>query len=292
MPMRMPSRMARIKQRIARLMPASVVSGYSIRREMKELSRIHTLDCDARNLRPRSEVDLEELFDSHEIEMRWHQSSKQTDELAIPERRGGLNLGDRKAIFYLISKLNPSSVLEIGTHIGASTVHIASALSANQTKDGREAKLVSVDIIDVNSPASKPWLTHGARQSPSEMIHEMGYEPFVDFVTGSSLSYFAACTQRFDLVFLDGDHSAATVYQEIPAALNRLNQNGVILLHDYFPELKPLWSDVPVIPGPLLATERLVKERANFVVLPVGKLPWPNKVQSNATSLALLLRRE
>jgi predicted O-methyltransferase YrrM len=290
MPMRMPSRMARIKQRIARLMPASVVSGYSIRREMKELSRIRRLECDVENLRPRSTIDLGGLFDSHEIEMRWAQSSKRLDAFAIPERRGGLNLSDRKAIYYLVSKLNPSSVLEIGTHIGASTLHIASALSANQAKDGREAKLVSVDIRDVNSLATKPWLTHGARQSPSEMIREIGYEPFVDFVTDSSLSYFAKCKRRFDLIFLDGDHSAATVYQEIPAALSRLNQNGVIVLHDYLPELKPLWSDVPVIPGPFLATERLVKEGANLVLLPI-RLPWPSTMQAYATSLSFLLGR-
>ena len=287
--MRMPSRMARIKQRIARLMPVSIVSGYSIRRELKELSRIQTLDCDARNLRPGSEVDLEELFDSPEIETRWDRSSKRIDALVIPERRGGLNLGDRKAIFYLISKLNPSSVLEIGTHIGASTVHIAAALAANRTNDGHEARLVSVDITDVNSPASKPWLRHGARQSPREMVNELGLETIVEFVTDSSLSYFSKCTRRFDLVFLDGDHSAATVYQEIPAALNLLNRNGVILLHDYSPELQPLWSDVPVIPGPFLAIERLGKEVTNVVVLPVGELPWPNYMQSNVTSLALLL---
>jgi hypothetical protein len=124
------------------------------------------------------------------------------------------------------------------------------------------------------------------------MVNEMGYETFVEFITDSSLSYFAKCKSRFDLIFLDGDHAASTVYQEIPAALNLLNLDGVILLHDYFPELKPLWSHIPVIPGPFLATERLVKEGANLVVLPLGKLPWPSNLQSNATSLALLLRRE
>ena len=39
--------------------------------------------------------------------------------------------------------------------------------------------LVSVDISDVNSPESQPWLVHGTRQSPREMADEMGYGPFV-----------------------------------------------------------------------------------------------------------------
>jgi hypothetical protein len=123
-------------------------------------------------------------------------------------------------------------------------------------------------------------------------MEEMGYAKSVEFITTDSLSYFAGCEQRFDLIFLDGDHAAATLYQEIPAALRVLNPNGVILLHDYFPQLKRLWSDVPMIPGPFLATERLEREGAKLVVLPLGSLPWRTKVQSNATSLALLLRKQ
>ena len=74
-------------------------------------------------------------------------------------------------------------------------------------------------------------------------------------------------------------------------ALKMLNPNGVILLHDYFPGMKPLWSDGTVIPGPYLATERFVKEGINLTVLPLGELPWPTKLGSNVTSLALLLRK-
>jgi predicted O-methyltransferase YrrM len=284
--------MARIKQRIARLMPPSVVSSHSVRRETKALSRTPRLECDTRKLRLRSEIDLSELFDSHEIQTRWDQSSKKTEQLAIPERRGGLNVGDRRALYYLISSLNPSSVLEIGTHIGASTLHIASAMFMNRLRDGTPPQLISVDIADVNSPASKPWLVHGSSRSPRAMAEEMGYTKFVEFITDDSLSYFAECRQRFDVIFLDGDHAAATLYQEIPGALSVLNPNGVILLHDYFPQLTRLWPDVPMIPGPFLATERLEREGAKLVVLPLGSLPWRTKVQSNATSLALLLRRQ
>jgi hypothetical protein len=124
------------------------------------------------------------------------------------------------------------------------------------------------------------------------MITELGYGGFVDFVTNDSLSYLAGCRSRFDLIFLDGDHSARTVYQEIPASLKLLNRDGVIFLHDYFPDLKPLWSDVAVIPGPFLATDRLRKEGAKLDILPLRRLPWPTKVQSHATSLAVVLRGE
>jgi hypothetical protein len=34
------------------------------------------------------------------------------------------------------------------------------------------------------------------------------------------------------------DHSSKAVYKEIALALNKLNPNGVILVHDYFLEMK------------------------------------------------------
>ena len=282
----------KIKQLIAGLMPASLKRSLGIRRETKELMSIQQLECDVRNLRSISQTNLRDLFDSNQIEKMWSDSIKQTDSFAIPDGTGGVNPGDRKAIYYLISALNPSSVLEIGTLIGASTLNISSALFMSRIKQGKSARLISVDINDVNCPKSKPWLKYGTRKSPIEMIKEIRYETFVEFVVDTSLSYFSKCQQRFDFIFLDGDHSAKVVYQEVPAALKLLNQNAVILLHDYFPRMKPLWSNDSVIPGPLLATERLAREGANFLVLPLGRLPWPTKLQSNITSLALLLRNE
>ena len=202
-----------------------------------------------------------------------------------------MNPGDRRAIYYLISHFKPRSVLEIGTHIGASTIHVAAALhKLQESENNGQVSLVSVDVTNVNDAVLKPWLNYGTKYSPIEMINEMGYGRFVNFVTSASLDHLTACQQKYDLIFLDGDHGAKTVYREIPAALKVLKEGGVILLHDYFPELKPLWSNGAVIPGPFLATERLKAEGANLEVLPLGELPWPTKLQSSITSLALLVK--
>lgn len=208
----------------------------------------------------------------------------------IPDGTGGVNPGDRRAIYYLVSYFRPRSVLEVGTHIGASTVHIAAALNGYEKPDSR-ANLVSVDIGDVNDPISKTWLQHGARFSPIEMITRMECSSLTEFATGTSLEYMRGSQRRFDFIFLDGDHAAETVYREIPAALRLLDRGGLILLHDYFPGAEPLWSDGSVIPGPFLATQRLRLEGAQFEVLTLGRLPWPTKLKSNVTSLALLVRR-
>ena len=58
----------------------------------------------------------------------------------------------------------------------------------------------------------------------------------VEFVVGDSIEYLSAIDERYDLIFLDGDHAAANVYRELPLALLRLNQEGVIVLHDYYPQ--------------------------------------------------------
>ena len=281
----------KIRQQIWRRVPPFLKRIQRIRYEMKELQGCQALRCDPRSLNSIDNVILHEIFSSHEIELGWADTQNRLEMFNIPDGTGGVNHGDRKAIYYLIGVFRPSCVLEIGTHIGASTLNIASALFGDQApKGGKQAHLVSVDISDVNNSTLKPWLKHGTKHSPIEIVNKLGYGHFVEFITDTSLDYFSTCERRFDFIFLDGDHSARTVYKEILAALNLLNNDGVILLHDYFPNLKPLWSNGSLIPGPFLATERLKDEGANLVVLPLGELPWPTKLRSNITSLALLLR--
>tara|TARA_Y100000996_G_C22027152_1_gene439334 strand:- start:137 stop:526 length:390 start_codon:yes stop_codon:yes gene_type:complete len=127
-------------------------------------------------------------------------------------------------------------------------------------------------------------------KSPSDMIRELSGQSSVDFITNDSLDYFEKTQDTFDFIFLDGGHLPETVYQEIPRALSKLNKDGVILLHDYFPNGKPIWSNKYVLEGPFLATERLKKE-TDINILPLGDLPWKTKLGSKKTSLALCVKR-
>lgn len=280
------------KKTIARIVPSFLTAKLRWLKDIKDLKATPRIECNTDNLRPNSTLSLDDMFDSHEIHKMWSNSRKGIDVFTIPDGTGGVNPGDRRAIYFLISKLKPLSVLEIGTHIGASTLHIASALYMGQIRNGNTASLTSVDIKDVNSPIEKPWIEYGINKSPRVMIEAINCGSFVEFITDTSINYAANCNRKFDFIFLDGSHWAGTVYQEVPIVLNLLNQNGIILLHDYFPDLKPLWSNGSVIPGPFLATEKFRKEGVNLTVLPLGRLPWPTKLNSNVTSLALLLRNE
>lgn len=258
----------------------------------QELETIPVLKCDATSLISEKEIDLEQILSSTEIATAWSAVAPELEAFEIPDGTGGVNPGDRRAIFYLISHFKPCSVLEVGSHIGASSVHIAVGLHRSQKQDQRNRSLTSVDITDVNDPVAKPWLAYGTKYSPAELIESVGCNYFVKFVTKPSLPYMKECRQEYDFIFLDGDHGAKTVYQEIPAALEILKPGGLILLHDFFPGLKPLWSNGAVEMGPVLATERLKSEGAPLKVLPLGELPWPTKLGTNITSLAILTRAE
>jgi predicted O-methyltransferase YrrM len=231
-----------------------------------------TLACDTSALaRGVTAATIERALHSQEVDEEWRRMGRLSAAMHITDTAGGVNPGDRRAIYYLMRHFEPCSVLEIGTHIGASTLHIAAALRAAQGADPSvAAKLTTVDIVDVNNRDTQPWLQHGSARSPLEMAREARLDDLISFVNGASLDYLAASDERFDFIFLDGDHAARTVYAEVPAALRALRPGGLILLHDYFPRLGPLWSNRRVIGGPWLATERLRGEGAAFEVLPLG----------------------
>ena len=111
------------------------------------------------------------------------------------------------------------------------------------------------------------------------------------FVTSPARDFLENTRARFDLIFLDGSHASSDVYREVCAALRVLNANGVILLHDYYPEGKPLFPDGRVIGGPYRAMVRVRKENPEIEIVPLGNLPWPTKQGSSATTLAFVARR-
>jgi len=284
----------KVKNVLLKIMPTiikSVLKANKRKKEKKDLNLMNKIDCDTSALLSANKVDLSKIFNSEKIQSSWIQTKKEIDFFNIPDNAEGVNPGDRRAIYFLIRYFKPNSVLEIGTHIGASTVHIALAIRKNQLEDKTKPYLKTLDIKDVNSISEKPWLQYGIKKSPFEMIRNLQCETFVEFLTDTSLNYFETNDEKFDFIFLDGDHSAKTVYKEIPLALKKLNKGGIILLHDYFPNGKPLWVNKSTILGPYLATERHIANGAPISIMPLGNLPWPTKLNSNTTSLALLLKK-
>jgi len=275
---------------VARLLPLPARNLALQWRDQVRLRRVPSASCEVDNLALLDPARLTSALSAEPAMGEWPAVESELAGLAITAQAGGVNPGDRRALYALIRTFRPARVLEIGTHIGASTAHLAVALRANAADSGAPVDLTTVDITDVNDPVSRPWAAFGSTYAPVEMMRRLGVSDGVRFVVRPSLDFLRESTGSYDFIFLDGDHQAATVYRELPAALRRLSPGGLILLHDYFPGGRPLWPGDPVIPGPWLGGERLRREGAPLRILPLGDLPWPTKLGRSVTSLAIVTR--
>lgn len=256
-------------------------------RDAVRLSRVGPHNFATDSLRPRGALDLGSILADASAAAGWtadHAAISAT--FGDSDKFAGVNPGDRRALYHLVRRLDPRRVLEVGTHIGASTLYIARALRAN----GHDGRITTVDISDVNHPERGAWRAVGQRKTPREFTEELGVAERVTFVVADSVRWLAQATEQFDLIFLDGDHSSRAVYQEVSHSLRRLTPNGTILLHDYYPRGVALFPDGLRIRGPFRAMERVRREAPHVGVLPLGALPWETKQGSRMTSLALVVK--
>jgi hypothetical protein len=107
-------------------------------------------------------------------------------------------------INYLIRKYDYKSYLEIGTaHLECfNNVHAVSKVGIDPNINYQNVPDVKGTLINVESDI---------------------------FFSGLETD------EKFDIIFIDGDHSAKQVVKDIVNALNHLKPNGVLLLHDCIP---------------------------------------------------------
>lgn len=241
-------------------------------------------------LRPFTRADALEVMSTPAAQNAYAAMSEKFDALGLIDIADAANQGDRRALFQLVYALAPQRVLEIGTCNGASTAFIAAALRSqpNQTPVPR---LTTVDLIDVNDPAQGIWQRSGLPFSPRGLLERLGLADLVTFEQGGSDPYFAHSKERFDFIFIDGSHRAPNVYSDIAGALAHIAEGGVIVLHDFYPDAKPLWNGENAIPGVFIGVQRAISECSALSVIPLQSLPWATKRNGNVTSLALLTRQ-
>ena len=257
--------------------------------ETRRLSHIPLIKADATVLPKSATISILELFSGTDLIAEWEVAKSEISKVfEYIDKDGAINPGDRQALYYLIRRFKPQSVLEIGTHLGGSTLHIAMALKACRHME--PPHFTTLDIHDVNDPSVQLWADYGISASVKDMLVRVDCADLTNFAVAPSLNYLAVCETKFDFIFLDGSHKAHIVYQEIPLALKALCPGGYLLLHDYFPKGKPLWKNGVVVPGPYLAVRRLQCEGVALTAVPLGELPWPTKLGSSVTSLALLVK--
>lgn len=270
---------------IKAFIPTSALNAMRNVRANKSLKNASRLTFNSQNLLKLGDIQLDKWLNNSDCAQNWSEDQKKIAKiLGHQDKYGGVNPGDRQAIYTLINALKPENILEIGTHIGASTLYFASVIKRNGV-----GKLTTVDILDVNAPDA-PWKGLCLPASPKDNLKTIDCDENVEFIQSNSKDFLEQSKQKFDLIFLDGDHGAKTVYQEVSLALNLLKPNGILLLHDFYPDKKPLFPDGNIIPGPYLAIKRVCEENTDIKPYPLGELPWKTKQNVNTTSLAILTR--
>lgn len=275
-----------MKALLKSLLPQQAINILRDTRSRQGLARLPRKIFATQNLVANDHLPLEAILQSGLELQSWASDNAQISAIfGNRDEFGGVNPGDRRALYTLIATLKPANVLEIGTHIGASTLYIACALKAVGT-----GKMTTVDILDVNN-ANASWRDHKMPACPLENARTLACDDVITFITSPSQKFMATTDQKFDFIFLDGDHNAATVYAELELALRCLAPNGIILLHDYYPSGKALFPNGSIIYGPYRALERIMGEAPALQICPLGKLPWPTKQGSNMTSLAFVAQK-
>lgn len=276
-----------VKQLVKSVVPHSLLHRAVETRNWVGLASVARQGFSLTLLRALDELSGLDFWTSPEVNAAWEQDRRAiADIYGESEAGGGVTPGERRALYYLTMVLGPTQVLEVGTHVGASTLHMARALKRLNCG----GNITTVDIEDVNDSQQAAWKRENLTRCPKEFARLLECAEQINFVTEPSLRLMERTRGRFDLVFLDGDHSARAVYLELSAALRVLTDRGVVLLHDYHPGGKSVYPQDRVISGPFYALERIKRETPGIHVLPLGDLPWPTKQGVSATSLALVGR--
>jgi predicted O-methyltransferase YrrM len=155
----------------------------------------------------------------------------------------------------IVEKLEPRSILEIGSFVGLSTgvLGLASddacslvvvdpnfSITIQAHRFGYQGALEPrrsftyvQNVVEHFFPRKSVALLEGlysgcSHRFASKYLEPMGVDACVMPIVGVEASRFAP----FDLVFLDGDHFAESVYRDLSLICRDLEDAGTIILHD------------------------------------------------------------
>ena len=204
------------------------------------------------------------------------------------ERPKSVSEADGFALFALAKAIGATTALEIGTHLGYSTLYIAAALSA----ESATAKLTTVDIVDVNDEALAHYKTFGASISARQRLRALGMADKVEFVVGQSEPFLKRSQDVYDLIFVDGNHSEVGAYFDIVSSLPRLSERGIIVLHDFNNPDDPTPGIAPGEYGVHWALHRLRSYIPDCHAIQLRTITLPGTTAPVPTSLAVITRAE
>jgi len=112
----------------------------------------------------------------------------------------------------LIKMSKYKTILEVGVFEGETAKHLIQAIPQG-------GQYVGIDINDYRTSATKLYMAEGGKS--------------IDFILGNSHNELKKLpVNHFDLIFVDGDHSWASVLPEFKLVEKLITRGGVIVYHD------------------------------------------------------------
>ncbi|XP_059634433.1 uncharacterized protein LOC132276829 [Cornus florida] len=149
--------------------------------------------------------------------------------------------GSYGAVFKnLISKVQPKTIIEVGTFLGASAIHMAELASGL----GLKTQIICVDDFrgwpgfrdrfkDIKMVNGDVMLLYQFMQN---VVHSNATESvlFLPYSSGSTLQMLCSWGVFGDLIEVDAGHDFHSAWMDINRAYKILRPGGVIFGHDYF----------------------------------------------------------
>ena len=134
-------------------------------------------------------------------------------------------LGDIIALNTLLDINNPKSILEIGCWTGNCTCLFGLWVKAYG------GKVYSIDPFTGSPGSEQEKLASPVKEQFLYNLKKFGLEDTVTLLEGTSDDY-ADLDQKFDMVFIDGDHRYSQVKKDIDNYLPKVNDGGILAGHD------------------------------------------------------------
>ncbi len=231
------------------------------------------------NFKNLSEQKIKKILSNKKISNLWIKFKKKQKKIYFASNAGGVNIKDQKLFFFLISFYKPKKILEIGTHLGHSLNSMACAKSYNNLKN---TSIDTVDIYDVNK--INRYVNNNKIFSPKKILIKNKVFNKIKFIKSGSDNFFNKNKINYDLIFVDGNHTINQVLKDIINSLNCLNENGIIVLHDYYEinSFKDLFSKIY---GPFFALKIIKNKLKSLRIIKLSKI---GDLLKNDTTLVIL----
>lgn len=147
-----------------------------------------------------------------------------------------------------ISELHPDIIIEVGSFLGISAMHMASLLK----RLGLNSVVICIDTwLAERQLWSRPEIRaallfqHGRPNVYYSFLANIIDAELTDYIVPMPMHSLGAARYLQDLgidaslIYIDGNHEAGEVYADLMAYWDRLRPGGIMLIDDYIPSKKP-----------------------------------------------------